>query len=234
MRVSASGTTSVKSLQGSEAVLGAGSLEARATLTSLCLGELQLAVERVVLGRDVEDASVGLVVASDLHCQAPIVGAAGQIHGLMVGGRFASDGVDEPHWKWLGGGVADIGGGSVQIVLEDGVALLTKGAECKGDGAVAQFDVARLAHDVVGVGDDEVGESAVILLESFGALCVGLTRHLHAEIGKLLAELFDLGFGLEMLEGATNSRVGEADGNGAESARVELWVSLHDIEGALG
>ena len=111
---------------------------------------------------------------------------------------------------------------------------MTEGAERKGDRAVAQFDIARLAHDIVSVGDDEVGESAVILLEPFGALCVGLTRHLRAEISKLLAELLDLGFCLEMLKGAADSRVGEADGDGAESARVEFWVSLHDIEGALG
>ena len=76
--------------------------------------------------------------------------------------------------------------------------------------------------------------SAVILLESLGALCVGLTRHLRTKVSKLLAELFDLGFGLEVLEGAADSRVGEADGDGAESARVELWVSLHDVEGTLG
>ena len=118
--------------------------------------------------------------------------------------------------------------------MENGVVLLAEGAECKGDGAVAQLDVARLAHDIVGIGDDEVGESAVILLEPLGALCVGLTRHFCAEIGELLAELFDLGFGLEVLESAANSRVGEADGDGAESARVELRVSLHDIEGTLG
>ena len=36
-----------------------------------------------------------------------------------------------------------------------------------------------------------------------------------------------------MLEGAANSRVGKADGDGAEGASVELWMSLHDIEGAL-
>ena len=113
MRVSASGAASVESLQGSEAVLGAGSLEARATLTSLSLGELQLAIECMDLGRDVEDASVGLVIASDLCRQAPIVGAAGQIHGLMVGRRLAADGVDEPHRKWLGRGVADVRGGGV-------------------------------------------------------------------------------------------------------------------------
>ena len=86
MRVNASGATSVKSLQGSEAMLGAGSLKARTTLTSLCLDELQLTVKRVDLGRDVEDARVSLVIASDLRCQAPVVGAAGQIHGLVVGG----------------------------------------------------------------------------------------------------------------------------------------------------
>ena len=118
--------------------------------------------------------------------------------------------------------------------MEDGVVFLAEGAECGGDGAVAQFDIARLAHDVVGVGDDEVGESTVVLFESLRALCVGLTRHLGAEVSELLAELFDLGFGLEVLESAADSRVGEADGDGAESARVELWVPLHDVEGTLG
>ena len=85
MRVSASGAMSVKGLQGPKTMLGAGSLEARATLTSLRLDELQLAVERVDFGRDVEDTSIGLVVAGDLCCQAPIIGATGQIHGLVIG-----------------------------------------------------------------------------------------------------------------------------------------------------
>ena len=53
------------------------------------------------------------------------------------------------------------------------------------------------------------------------------------EIGELFAELFDLRFGLEMLEGAANGCVGETDGDGLEGAGVKLWVSLHDIEGAL-
>ena len=53
------------------------------------------------------------------------------------------------------------------------------------------------------------------------------------EISELLAELFNLGLGLEMLESMANGRVGEANGDGAESAGVELWVSLHDIERAL-
>ena len=215
-------------------MLGAGSFEASTTLMSLCLDELQLAVECVNFGRDIEDAGVGLMIPGDLCRQTPIVGAAGQVHGLVIGSRFAADGVDEPHRKWLGGGVADIGGGSVQIVLENGVALLTEGAECEGNGAVAQFDIARLAHDVVGVGDDEVGESTVVLLKSFGALCVGLARHLRAKVSKLLAELLDFGLGLEVLEGTADSRVGETDGDGAEGARVEFWVPLHDIEGALG
>ena len=40
MRVGASGTASVKSLQGPETLLGAGSLEATSTLTSLSLSDL--------------------------------------------------------------------------------------------------------------------------------------------------------------------------------------------------
>ena len=233
MRVSASGAASIESLQGSEAMLGAGSFEAGATLTSLCLDELQLAIECMDLGRDIEDASVGLVIACDLGRQPPVVGAAGQIHGLVVRGRLPANSVDEPHGEWLGGGVADVGGGGIEVVLEDGVAFLAEGTECKGDWAIAQLDVARLAHDVVGVGDDEVGKSAVVFFEPLGALCVGLTRHFRAKISELLAELFDLGLRLEMLEGTADSRVGEADGDGAESARVELGVSLHDVEGAL-
>ena len=234
MCIGTSGATSVEGLQGPETVLGSCPFEAGATLTSLCLGELQLAVERVNLGRDVEDASVGLVITSDLRHQTPVVGATGQIHGLVVRRRLATDGVDEPHWKGFGRRVADVGGGGIQVVVENGVILLAEGAECEGDGAVAQFDVARLAHDVVGVGNDEVGESAVVLLKPFGALCVGLTRHLGAKVSELLAELLDLGFGLEVLEGAADSRVGEADGDGAESACVQFGVSLHDIEGTLG
>ena len=113
MRVSASGTASIESLQGSETVLGASSLEAGTTLASLCLGELQLAIEGVDLRRDIENAGVGLVVASNLCRQAPVIGAMGQIHGLVVGRRLATDGVDEPHWEWLGGGVVDVGWGGI-------------------------------------------------------------------------------------------------------------------------
>ena len=119
-------------------------------------------------------------------------------------------------------------------MVEDGVSLLAKGAEREGDRAVAQFDVVCLAHDIVGVGDDEVGESAVVLFEALGALGVWLTGHLRTEVSELLAELLDLRLGLEVLESAANGHVGEADGNGAEGAGVEFWVSLHDIERTLG
>ena len=234
MCVSASGAASIKGLQSPETLLGASSLEAASALTSLCLDDLQLAVEGVDLGRDVEDTSVRLVIASDLGCQAPVVSAAGQIPGLVVGRRLPTDSVDEPHWEWLSGGVADVGGGSVQIVVEDGVAFLAESAECEWDRAIAQFDVARLAHDVVGVGDDEIGESAMVLFETLWALGIGLARHLCAEISELLAELLDLGLGLEVLKRAANGRISETDGDSTKGAGVELGVSLYDIEGALG
>jgi hypothetical protein len=127
----------------------------------------------------------------------------------------------------------DIGGGGEQFVLEDGVVSLAKGAEGEGDWAIAQLDIACLAHDAISIGDGEIGESAMILFKPCGALCVGLARHLHTEIGELLVELFDLGLGLEMLEGAANGRVGETDGDGVKGASVKLGVSLHDIERAL-
>ena len=215
-------------------MLGAGSLEAGATLTSLRLDELQLTVERMDLGGDVEYASVGLVISCDLCRQTPVVGAMSQIHGLVIRGRFAADGVDEPHWEWLGGGVANVGGDGVQVVLEDGVTLLAKGTECEGDGAVAQLDVARLAHDIVGVGDDEVRESTVILFKTLGAFGVWLARHLRMEVSELLAELFDFGLGLEVLESTADGRVGKTDGDGTEGTGVEFRMSLYDIERALG
>ena len=110
---------------------------------------------------------------------------------------------------------------------------MAEGAQCEGDRAIAQLDVTRLAHDVIGVGDDEVGESTMVFFESFGALSVGLAGHLCAEVGELLAELFDLGFGLEMLEGTADGRIGETDGNGAKGTGVQFGVPLHDIERTL-
>ena len=150
-------------------------LETAAAMTSAGLDDLQLAVECVDLGRDVESVSIGLVIASDFGRQAPVIGATSQIHGLVVGRRLPRNGVNDPHGEWLGRGIVNVGGGGEQVVLEDGVSLLSEGAEGKGDGAVAQFDVVRLAHDVVGVGDDEVWEAAVVFFEPLGALCVGLS-----------------------------------------------------------
>ena len=51
-----------------------------------------------------------------------------------------------------------VGGGSEQVVLEDGVVLLTQSSEHKGDRAIPQFNVTRLAHDTVSIGDGEVRE----------------------------------------------------------------------------
>ena len=89
-------------------MLGPSSLEAATTLTSLRLDELQLTIERMDFGRDVKNAGVRFVIAANLCCEAPIVRAAGQIHGLMIRGGLASDGVDEPHREWLGGGITDV------------------------------------------------------------------------------------------------------------------------------
>ena len=226
--------TSIQRLEGPETLLSASPLEVTATLAHARLNDLQFAVEGVDLGSDIEDPGVGVMIAGNLRCQTPVIGAAGQLRGLVIRGRLASDGVDEPHGEWFCGGVADVGGGGVQVVLENGVAFLPQGAKGEGDRAVSQFDVSGLAHNAIAVGNDEVGESAVILLEPIRALCVGLAGHLGAEVGELLAKLLDLGLGFEMLKGAANGRVGQADGDGAEGAGIQLWVSLHDVKGALG
>ena len=93
--------------------MGSSPLEAAATLASLCLDELQLAIERMDLCRDIEDTGVRLVVSSDLGRETPIIRATGQIHGLVIRGGLASDGVDEPHWEWFGWGITDVGGGGI-------------------------------------------------------------------------------------------------------------------------
>ena len=213
--------------------MSVGPLEATATLACAHLDDLQFAVEGVDLGGDVEDSGVGVVIAGDLRRQTPVIGAAGQLCGLMIGGRLASDGVDEPHGEWLCRGVADVGGGGIQVVLENRVAFLSQGAEGEGDRAVSQFNVSGLAHNAIAIRDDEVGESAMVFLEPIGALCVGLAGHLGAEVGELLAKLLDLGFGLEMLKGAANGRVGQTNSDSAEGAGIQLWMPLHSVERAL-
>ena len=91
-----------------------------------------------------------------------------------------------------------------------------------------------MAHDAVGVGDDKVGEVAVVFFKSVGALYIWLTRHFRAEVSELLTELLDLTLGLEVLECTADGCVGETDGDGAKGSGVELRLSPHDFEEALG
>ena len=95
--VRVSGATSVKSLKGSEPLLSMSPLEAATALTGGSLDDLQLAVKHMDLCRNVEDMSVGLVIAGDLGCQASVVRASCHLHGLVVGRRLPRDDVDEPH-----------------------------------------------------------------------------------------------------------------------------------------
>jgi hypothetical protein len=87
-RISTGGAASVEGLKGPETMLGASPLETATTLTTGRFNDLHLAVEGVDLRSDVEDAGIGLVVASELSCQAPIVRASGQVHGLVIGRRL--------------------------------------------------------------------------------------------------------------------------------------------------
>ena len=85
MHISMSGVTSVEGLKGPEAMLSVSPLEAASALMTSHLDDVQLTVERMYLGHDIEDAGVGLMVASELGGQSPVIGAAGQVHGLVVG-----------------------------------------------------------------------------------------------------------------------------------------------------
>ena len=76
---------SIEGLKGLETVLGTSSLEMAATLTTSGLDYLELAVERVYLHRDVEDTSICLVVAGNLGGQPPVIRAASQLNGLVIG-----------------------------------------------------------------------------------------------------------------------------------------------------
>ena len=75
-------------MKGSEAMRGTSPFEVAVALMAGCLDDLQLTIERVYLGRDVEDTGVGLVVLCKLGGQPPVVGASGQFHGLVVGRQF--------------------------------------------------------------------------------------------------------------------------------------------------
>ena len=85
MCVSASGMTSVQSLEGSEAMLGMGPFEMAVALTTGSFGHLELAVECVDLGHDIEDLHVRLVIACQLGNQPPVVRAVSQLDGLVIG-----------------------------------------------------------------------------------------------------------------------------------------------------
>ena len=85
MRVSVSGATSVEGLKGPEAMLSASPLKAASALMTSRFDDVQLTVKCMYLSRDIEDTGVGLMVVSELGGQSPVIGAAGQVHGLVVG-----------------------------------------------------------------------------------------------------------------------------------------------------
>ena len=58
--------------------------------------------------------------------------------------------------------------------MKDRIAILAEGTECKGDWAIAQFDVSGLSHDTVHIGDGEIREAAVIFFKAVWALSVRL------------------------------------------------------------
>ena len=66
----------------------------------------------------------------------------------------------------------DVGGGSKQVKLKDGVTIVAKGSKRAGDWAIAQLDVLGLSHNAVGVGDGEVGKAAMIFFKALRALCI--------------------------------------------------------------
>ena len=111
VRISMGRVTSVEGLKSLEVVLGTSPLKAAVALTTGHLDNLQLAVEYVYLGCNIEDSRVRFMVAGELSDQPPVVRAVGQLNGLVIGRRLPRDGVDEPHWEWFGGSVADVGGG---------------------------------------------------------------------------------------------------------------------------
>ena len=88
MCIGVSGMMGVEGLESSKVVLGLSSLKMAATLVTSHLDDLQLAVECVYLGRNIEYACIQLVVAGELGDQPPVIHAIGQIHGLMVGRRL--------------------------------------------------------------------------------------------------------------------------------------------------
>ena len=116
--------------------------------------------------------------------------------------------------------------------MKDGVAVLSQRAKGEWDWSVAQLDIAGLTHDSVGIGtwNGEVGQAAMVLFEAFGAFGVQLARHLSTEVSELFAELGDLAFRLEVLEGAADGCIGQADGDGMEGVGVKIGTRLEDVD----
>ena len=85
MRVSVGGMASVEGLESSEVVLGTSPFKAAAALATGRLDDLQLTVERVYFGHDIENSRVRFVVVGKLGDQPPVVCAASQLDGLVVG-----------------------------------------------------------------------------------------------------------------------------------------------------
>ena len=88
MCIGVSGMMGVEGLESSKVVLGLSSLKMAVTLVTSHLDDLQLAVECVYLGCNIEYTCIQLVVAGELGDQPPVIRAIGQIHGLMVGRRL--------------------------------------------------------------------------------------------------------------------------------------------------
>ena len=105
MHIGISGTAGVEGLKALETMVSAGSLKMAVALMTGCLDNLQLTVERVYFGHDVEHPSIWLVVMGEFGDQPPVVCALCQIHGLVVGRCLPRGGIDEPHGEWLSGGI---------------------------------------------------------------------------------------------------------------------------------
>ena len=85
MGIGTGGVAVVEGLESPKMVLSASPLKATVTLMAGCLDNLQLAIKCVYLGHDVKHLRVRLVVAGKLGDQPPVVCAAGQFNGLVVG-----------------------------------------------------------------------------------------------------------------------------------------------------
>ena len=180
---------------------------------------VDLSLDLSHLGLEFDEVGVVVVIAFNLGLQPPVAVHSDLIDDVGVWGRVGSDSLEEPGWDNVGGGFAGNGWLSVELVEVDAIVGASEGSLNEA-GAWQAANIMGLEVDSVDL-DEEVGDTACILLESVGAFL------LDAVIVVVALELSE-----------TGSHGSERGVSGGESHLLGgeglLVIALHAPEAELG